>query len=71
MLIFRCQFAHDDTFTVVCHKNGSWVPDPAQYRCISQKSGTLILIIITCLMYGCRVIVSNFNHRKSLRDAQS
>ena len=50
MLTFRCQFElnPNDTHTAVCHRNASWIPDPAQHRCTTQ----IVLIIFNlALMY--------------------
>ena len=67
VLTFRCQpgLNPNDTYTAVCHRNASWIPDPALHRCITrdhdnETSGILLyhsLILYTsCTHY---VIIKN------------
>ena len=36
LLVFWCEQFPDDVFTALCHKNGSWSPNPAHNICSSS-----------------------------------
>ena len=48
---YRCSTSTDvqlNTFTSICYKNASWVPDPISH-CAALQSGKLICIMMTII----------------------
>ena len=45
LLILTCESNTTDEqiLHVTCHSNGTWIPDPDQFNCLSISAGTIIV----------------------------
>ena len=64
VLILTCEndtSANEQTLNAICHSNGNWIPDPAQFTCsliTTVPSGTEILIHSTRHSSGSKININ-------------